>query len=158
MKRGKTITKKDFAESLAEKFGIQQQTMKDMLQYALDHIVIEIGKGHRFEFRDFGVLEPLWRKSRKAQNPKTLAPVLVPGRRIAKFKEGRLMRSALDGKASGGNQAPSGSPAQRDSAEIRPELKLVRGPKKSAAASNAGNGKRSSLPGATLASSRARHT
>jgi len=107
LKAGKTITKKELAETLAEQSGVQQQTVKDVLQRALDYIVIELGKGNRFEFRDFGVLEPVWRKARRAQNPKTLVPCDVPARRVVKFKEGRLMRDALavsDAAAAGGSE------------------------------------------------------
>ena len=58
-------------------------------------IIAELGKGNRLEFRDFGVFETKIRKARKAQNPKTLAPVAVPEKRTVKFKVGRLMRHKL---------------------------------------------------------------
>jgi hypothetical protein len=47
------------------------------------------------EFRDFGVFEVKQRRARKAQNPKTLAPVQVPPKRTVKFKVGRLMKQTL---------------------------------------------------------------
>ena len=56
-----------------------------------------MGKGNRFEFRDFGVFETKVRKARKAQNPKTLEPVEVPEKRTVKFKVGRLMKQKLSG-------------------------------------------------------------
>jgi DNA-binding protein HU-beta/integration host factor subunit beta len=66
-----------------------------VVQQFLDEIVNELGKGNRLEFRDFGVFETKLRKARKAQNPKTLAPVDVPEKRTVKFKVGRLMKQKL---------------------------------------------------------------
>ncbi len=126
MKASKTITKKDLAETLAEQSGVQQQTVKDVLQRALDYIVIELGKGNRFEFRDFGVLEPVWRKARRAQNPKTLVPCDVPARRVVKFKEGRLMRETLArGDAVGGGTMNGAAGSNEKGAAG--ELKLTAG-------------------------------
>ena len=59
-------------------------------------MIEEVGKGNRLEFRDFGVFEVRIRGPRQAQNPKTLAPVMVEERRTVKFKVGRKMREALD--------------------------------------------------------------
>ena len=68
-----------------------------MVQHFLDEIIAELGRGGRLEFRDFGVFEIRVRAARTAQNPKTLAKVQVPAKRMVKFKPGRLMRQKLDG-------------------------------------------------------------
>lgn len=90
-----TITKKDLIESIAERTGQGRTQVRDTLQAFLDVVITELAKGNRLEFRDFGVFETKSRAPRKAQNPKTLAPVQVPARRTVKFKVGRLMREAL---------------------------------------------------------------
>lgn len=119
MKSGKTITKKELAETLAAQCGLNQQTVKDLLQKTLDQIVIELGKGNRFEFREFGVLEPVWRRARGAHNPKTLAKLTVPARRVVKFKQGRLLKEAMLTK-------PETEPQEAAAAS---ELKLTRAPR-----------------------------
>ncbi|MBL8763313.1 MAG: integration host factor subunit beta [Phycisphaerae bacterium] len=91
-----TITKRDLIDRLCAETGLKRVDVKRVIQDFLDEVVLELGKGNRLEFRDFGVFEVRTRAARKAQNPKTLAPVQVPARRAVKFKVGRLMKQSLD--------------------------------------------------------------
>lgn len=90
-----TITKKELIDRIAEGSNNRRVVVKKVVQAFLDEIVNELGKGNRLEFRDFGVFETKLRKARRAQNPKTLAPVAVPEKRTVKFKVGRLMKHRL---------------------------------------------------------------
>ena len=90
-----TITKKELIDRIAEQTQQKRVHVKRTIQQFLDEIIGELGKGNRLEFRDFGVFETRVRKARKAQNPKTLAPVAVPQKRTVKFKVGRLMKAKL---------------------------------------------------------------
>src|SRR5271167_1643114 len=90
-----TITKKELIDRIADNSAQRRVGVKRIIQQFLDEIVIELGKGNRLEFRDFGVFETKLRKARKAQNPKTLEPVEVPEKRTVKFKVGRLMKQKL---------------------------------------------------------------
>lgn len=90
-----TITKKELIDQIAIATKTKRATVKRVAQSFLDQIIVELGKGNRLEFRDFGVFEVKHRRARKAQNPKTLAPVQVPPKRTVKFKVGRLMKATL---------------------------------------------------------------
>lgn len=90
-----TITKKELIDRIAEQSQQKRVHVKRTVQQFLDEIIAELGKGNRLEFRDFGVFETRLRKARRAQNPKTLAPVAVPQKRTVKFKVGRLMKERL---------------------------------------------------------------
>ena len=90
-----TITKKELIDQIADATGEKRVAVKKIVQAFLDSIIIELGKSNRLEFRDFGVFEVKHRKSRMAQNPKTLEPVPVPAKRTVKFKVGRLMKQTL---------------------------------------------------------------
>ena len=90
-----TINKKELTDRIAEDGGDKHVVAKIVIQSFLDNIVIELGKGNRLEFRDFGVFEVRQRKGRKAHNPKTLEPLKVPPTRTVKFKPGRVMRQAI---------------------------------------------------------------
>src|SRR4051795_10230584 len=105
-----TITKKELIDRIAESSGQKRVIVKKIIQQFLDEIVKELGKGNRLEFRDFGVFETKLRKARKAQNPKTLAPVAVPAKRTVKFKVGRVMKQQL--------AALSGDAVDDDAADI----------------------------------------
>ena len=90
-----TVTKKELIDRIAEATGEKRVTVKKVVQSFLDNIIVELGRGNRLEFRDFGVFEVRHRAPRMAQNPKTLQPVQVNARRTVKFKVGRMMKQAL---------------------------------------------------------------
>lgn len=91
-----TITKKDLVERITTKTGVKRHEVKDVCQEFLDQIIIELRRGNRLEFRDFGVFEVKERAARIAQNPKTMQKVEVPAKRAVKFKVGRLMRESVE--------------------------------------------------------------
>ncbi len=91
-----TITKKELIERIADKEDCKRVVVKRIIQAFLDSIVEELGSGHRVEFRDFGVFESKLRAPRQAQNPKTMAKVMVPLKRTVKFKVGRTLKERLD--------------------------------------------------------------
>ena len=93
-----TITKQELVDRIAESTQTKQTLVKAIIQNFLDEIISELAKGNRFEFRDFGVFELRDRAPRTAQNPKTLERIHVPGKRVVKFKAGRLMKQELNGQ------------------------------------------------------------
>jgi nucleoid DNA-binding protein len=92
-----TITKRELAERIAEEHSLGQVQTLAVVQSFLDHIVAELAKGNRLEFRDFGVFETVTRKARTALNPKTLEKVPVKSRTVVKFKVGRLLKQKVEG-------------------------------------------------------------
>ena len=93
-----TTTKKELIDRIAEETQLRRSEVKKVIQCFLDHVIDELGKGNRLEFRDFGVFETRDRAPRVAQNPKTLERVPVPAKRTVKFKVGRMMKVRLDGE------------------------------------------------------------
>jgi integration host factor subunit beta len=96
-----TITKKELIDRISDVTKLKRVQVKRVVQLFLDEIILELGRGNRLEFRDFGVFETKTRKARRAQNPKTLAPVSVPKKRTVKFKVGRLMKQKLGDDGNG---------------------------------------------------------
>ncbi len=94
-----TVTKKELIDRIADATGVKRVAVKQICQSFLDAIIVELGKGNRLEFRDFGVFEVKERAARMAQNPKTLERVHVPPKRTVKFKAGNLMKKTLSGDA-----------------------------------------------------------
>ena len=92
-----TTQKKDIVDRIAKSNQVKNALVKSIVQNFLDEITVELSKGNRLEFRDFGVFEVKERAPRKAQNPKTLEPIDVPAKRSVKFKAGRLMKEKLNG-------------------------------------------------------------
>ena len=90
-----TITKKELIDQIADASGQKRVVVKSIVQTFLNNIILELGRGNRLEFREFGVFEVKQRRARMAQNPKTLEPVEVPPKRTVKFKVGRVMKEVL---------------------------------------------------------------
>lgn len=109
-----TVTKKELIDQIAEASKQKRVNVKKIVQSFLDAIVVELGKGNRLEFRDFGVFEVKQRRSRMAQNPKTLEPVQVPPKRTVKFKVGRLMKQVLTSPPNEAANIPLGSGGGED--------------------------------------------
>jgi integration host factor subunit beta len=93
-----TTTKNAVIDRIADKLQIKRTLARDVLECFFDMVISDLSKGHRLEFRDFGVFEIRDRAARTAQNPKTLEPVPVPPKRSVKFKSGRLMRDRIENK------------------------------------------------------------
>lgn len=93
-----TITKRELIERIAESTQTKRALVKATVQNFFDEIISELAKGNRLEFRDFGVLKPRDRAPRTAQNPKTLERINVPGKKVVKFKAGRLMKQKINGQ------------------------------------------------------------
>ena len=68
---------------------------KQVIEMFLGEIIDELGKGNRIEFRGFGVLEVVKRKSKKARNPRTNEEMIVPAHKVVKFKMGKKMKNQL---------------------------------------------------------------
>lgn len=113
-----TVTKKELIDRIADTVNDRRVQVKRVVQLFLDEVISELAKGNRLEFRDFGVFECKVRKARRAQNPKTLAPVSVPEKRTVKFKVGRLMKQKLLDLAEAHAKAQA---AQNASAQPQPE-------------------------------------
>ncbi|MDH3584367.1 MAG: HU family DNA-binding protein [Phycisphaerae bacterium] len=108
-----TVTKKELIDRIAVATGETRVSVKKTIQSFLDNIIVELGRGNRLEFRDFGVFEVKHRAARMAQNPKTLEPVEVPPKRTVKFKPGRLMNQAVVGPSSrSAMPTPTGIPSE----------------------------------------------
>lgn len=90
-----TVTKKELIDRIAEETGQKRSDVKRIVQRFLAQVMVELARGNRLEFRDFGVFEVKHRAPRIAQNPKTLQRVEVPAKRSARFKAGRLLKQGL---------------------------------------------------------------
>ena len=92
------VTKRDLVVRIAEETGLIQQDVTAVLQKTLDYIVDELVAGETIEFRNFGVFEISTRKSRVGRNPnKPEHTVVIPERRVVKFKPGKIMKQRVTG-------------------------------------------------------------
>ena len=91
----KTISKRELAERIAVLTSTSQYDAARTLEAVLSAVADALAAGDRLEFRDFGVLEPVVRRPRMAQNPKTLEKVAVPARGGVRFKMGKALAARI---------------------------------------------------------------
>ena len=88
-------TKRELVKRISRKTNQRQNIVKDIVQFFLDEIIEELGKGNRLEFREFGIFQTVVKKERQARNPRTGDPVNVPAKAAVHFKVGRKMKEAV---------------------------------------------------------------
>lgn len=91
--------KKELVADIAAKYGFPVIATTAVVQTFLDLLLEEILTAGRMELRDFGVWEVREREVRKARNPRTGEPVLVPSRKVITFQPGRNVLARLNGEA-----------------------------------------------------------
>ena len=87
------MTKRDLVVRISKETNVIQTTVTDVVQKLFDYISEALASGEKVELRKFGVFEVKVSKPRVGRNPK--APekdVLIPPRRVVKFKSGKDMR------------------------------------------------------------------
>lgn len=92
----KAMTKRALAVAVAEFTDLPLKDVQRVIQHSLDLIIETLVEGETVEFRNFGVFETVKRDSRAGRNPN--APdetIIIPARRIVKFKPGKLMRESV---------------------------------------------------------------
>ncbi|MDD2461256.1 MAG: HU family DNA-binding protein [Kiritimatiellia bacterium] len=93
---GTALTKRELVAQIASETGLTQLEVFDVVQKTLDGIVDALGAGKHVEFREFGVFEVTTRKARIGRNPNRPEDVvMIPVRRVVKFKPGKRMRDML---------------------------------------------------------------
>jgi len=88
-------TKKDIVKVISDKTGITQVDTKRVLQCMFEAVIDSLATTGRIELRNFGVFQVKVRAQRKARNPRTGEEVIVPAKRVVKFRPGKLMEARL---------------------------------------------------------------
>lgn len=93
-----TVSKRDIVKAIAENMGLPVSEVADVVQTFMNQLVDELSRGHRLEFREFGIFDLKERKARKARNPRTGAEVYVDAKTVVVFKPGKHMKEKVDQK------------------------------------------------------------
>lgn len=96
-----STTKRDLVIKIANKTGVSQQTVYQVVQNLLDCVTESLVHGENVELRNFGVFAMRERKPRIGRNPARPEKVVpIPARKVVKFKAGKVMKqSILEGRA-----------------------------------------------------------
>jgi DNA-binding protein HU-beta len=90
------MNKAQLIEKVAEKTGLTKTQSEDFLDATLQIIQKSVAKGDEVKLVGFGTFSRLNRKSRNGRNPKTGAPVMIPGSKVPRFKPGKDFKDLLN--------------------------------------------------------------
>ena len=92
------MTKRDLIMRISDETGLIQEDVKAVLQKSLDYIVDALEKNESVEFRNFGVFEVREQKESVGRNPNQPEnDVIIPARRVVRFKPGKIMKNRITG-------------------------------------------------------------
>lgn len=92
------MNKAEFIEALADRAGLQKQNAKKVLDAYIDIVTEKMSQKEEISIVGFGTLTPKDQTSRLARNPKTGEPVMIEARCTVKFKPGKFLLEAINGK------------------------------------------------------------
>ena len=84
--------------ALAEKSGLSKQKAKKVLASYMEIVTEKMSQNEEIVLIGFGTLIPRPQSSRMARNPKTGTPVQIKARTTVKFKPGKFLLEAINGK------------------------------------------------------------
>ncbi|WP_085248726.1 integration host factor subunit alpha [Gilliamella mensalis] len=91
-----TLTKADIADRLAEKFNIDRQESKVLVELFFEEIRVALEKGEPVKLSGFGNFAVRDKKSRPGRNPKTGESVDISARRVVTFRPGIKFRERVE--------------------------------------------------------------
>ena len=92
----KTITKADIARILHGNAGVAKQDAARYIESTLEIIKEELIAGRQVKITGFGTFSVVSKKARKGRNPQTGGTVILPARKVIKFKESRLVKEKVN--------------------------------------------------------------
>lgn len=94
----KTVTKRDLVIDIANRTGLTQQKVFEVLQLAIDDITRHLAQGNQVVMRNFGTFQVRRTKKKIGRNPNQPGTdVVIPPRSVVKFKPGKEMKERVDG-------------------------------------------------------------
>jgi integration host factor subunit beta len=112
-KAGKTLTKADLIERVAEATGLTKKQAEEVVESIFGGIIGALRSGEKIELRGFGSFRLRQRGARIARNPKREGvSVSVPAKSVPYFRPGKLLKEQLNATTPA-DLAEASSPTRR---------------------------------------------
>ena len=96
MAKGKTVSKGDLVDAIAESANITKTDAKAALDGFLDEVTGQLKKGNKVQLTGFGTFEVRHRKARQGVKPSTGEKIKIPASNAPAFKAGASLKSAVN--------------------------------------------------------------
>ena len=92
------MNRAELIEALAEKSGLSKQKAKKVLESYMEIVTEKMSQNEEIALIGFGTLIPRPQSSRMGGYPNTGTPVRIKARTTVKFKPGKFLLEAINGK------------------------------------------------------------
>ena len=89
------MNKAEIVARIARDCGVSKSEANRVLDALLDHLTRTLKKGDKVTLVGFGTFDTYRRRARPGVNPRTLSPMKIPGKRVARFIAGKDLRKAV---------------------------------------------------------------
>jgi DNA-binding protein HU-beta len=89
------MTKAELIASLAKETMISKASAEKAINAFTNCVTKELKKGGKLTLPGFGTFSLAKRRARKGRNPQTGKEIKIPANKVAKFKAGKLLKSAV---------------------------------------------------------------
>jgi DNA-binding protein HU-beta len=90
------MNKTELVSSIAAKAGLSKADSKKALDATIEAIADALKAGDKISLVGFGTFAVAERPARQGINPATKAPISIPAKKVAKFKAGSDLESAIN--------------------------------------------------------------
>ena len=89
------MTKGELITSIGKEAKISKASAEKVVNAFTNTVMKALKKGDKLALTGFGTFSVAKRKARAGRNPKTGKEIKIPAMRVAKFKAGNLLKSAV---------------------------------------------------------------
>ncbi len=92
------MNKSELVAAMAEKTELSKKDAEKALKALVDVVTEELAKGEKIQLVGFGTFDIAERAAREGRNPQTGAAMKIPASKAPRFKAGKALKDAVNGK------------------------------------------------------------
>ena len=92
------MNKTELVAAIAKKTELSKKDAEKALKAFTDVVAEELKKGEKIQLVGFGTFEVSERAAREGRNPKTGEAMPIPASKVPRFKAGKGLKDAVNGK------------------------------------------------------------
>ncbi|MGN1114617.1 MAG: HU family DNA-binding protein [Oscillospiraceae bacterium] len=90
------MTKSELIAVVAEKNSLKKKDAESIVSSVFDAVAEKLSNGEKVSISGFGIFEVRERAEKKAINPATKQPIIVPAKKVPAFKAGSALKEAVN--------------------------------------------------------------
>ena len=92
------MNKTELVEAIAKKTGLSKKDSEAAVKAFVEVVSTQLKKKDKVQLIGFGTFETAKRAARTGKNPQTGAAIKIPAATVPKFKAGKALKDAVNGK------------------------------------------------------------